>query len=198
MTLIGVGVRIGPSIGDLMLGGPFNLVDLNGKRVSEKDFLGRWVLLYFGFTHCPDICPTELTKMGEVVDLLDKRASTRDMLQPLFITVDPKRDGIPQLAAYAKEWHPKFVYLTGNEIASLEINSWHLRLCAGTMDEIQQATRSFRVYFSKADEDEQSGDYLVDHSIIMYLIDPEGKTVSYFTQQKQADDVWARKRLLYC
>ena len=134
------------------LGGPFSLVDWDGKRVTSDDLKGKWTLLYFGFTKCPDICPEELTKVSGVLKQLDER---QQVIQPVFITIDPSRDTTKRLKDYFGEamMHPRFVALTG------------------THDEVRTACRAYRVYFTKPTPEEiKRGDYLLDHSIISYLV----------------------------
>uniref|UniRef100_A0A8C4N4H9 Synthesis of cytochrome C oxidase 1 n=1 Tax=Eptatretus burgeri TaxID=7764 RepID=A0A8C4N4H9_EPTBU len=157
------------SIGRPALGGPFALIDHFGNPRSDKDFLGQWILLYFGFTHCPDICPEELEKMVDVVDTIDDIPSLPN-LTPLFITIDPDRDDVPATARYVKEFSPKLIGLTG------------------TQEQIDQASRAFRVYYSSGPKDEDD-DYIVDHTIIMYLLDPDGNFVDYFGQNKRATEI---------
>ena len=113
------------------LGGPWSLVDYDGVPKTNANYLGKFTLVYFGFTHCPDICPSELVKIGKIVDELDRKPATADKLKPIFISVDPVRDTVAQLKTYAQDFHPKFAYLTG------------------TNDQVAQATRFYRVYFSK-------------------------------------------------
>ncbi|KAJ0983203.1 hypothetical protein J5N97_011458 [Dioscorea zingiberensis] len=157
--------RQGPSAGVAAIGGPFSLVNHDGKSVTEKDFLGKWTLIYFGFTHCPDICPDELQKLAIAVDKL-KEKSGIDIV-PVFISVDPERDTVEQVREYVKEFHPKLVGLTG------------------TPDAIKQAARAYRVYYMKTEE--EGSDYLVDHSIVMYLMSPNMEFVKFFGKNYDAD-----------
>nr|XP_046234514.1 protein SCO2 homolog, mitochondrial [Scatophagus argus]XP_046234515.1 protein SCO2 homolog, mitochondrial [Scatophagus argus] len=149
--------------------GNFSLLDHRGQRRTKKDFLGSWVLLYFGFTHCPDICPDELDKLSSVVSALDRDASLPPV-QPLFITVDPERDDVPALARYVKDFHPRLVGLTG------------------TPEEVTEAGRDYRVYASPGPKDED-GDYIVDHTILIYLISPDGLFVDYYNRMKNEEQI---------
>ncbi|XP_034046808.1 protein SCO1 homolog, mitochondrial [Thalassophryne amazonica] len=157
------------SVGKPALGGSFSLVDHNNKPAKSEDFFGRWILIYFGFTHCPDICPEELEKMVEVVDEIDKMKTVPN-LTPLLITIDPDRDTPEALAAYVKEFSPKLIGLTG------------------TAAEIGEVSRLFRVYYSQGPKDEDN-DYIVDHTIIMYLVGPDGEFVQYFGQDKKSGEI---------
>ncbi|KAJ9548686.1 hypothetical protein OSB04_021229 [Centaurea solstitialis] len=160
-------VKQGPSVGKAAIGGPFNLVDHDGKSVTEKDFKGKWSLIYFGFTHCPDICPDELQKLAAAIDKIKGKAGFE--IVPVFISVDPERDTVEQVREYVKEFHPKLIGLTGDP------------------DEIKKAARAYRVYYMKTDEGSDGSDYLVDHSIIMYLMDPNMEFVKFFGKNNDVD-----------
>jgi protein SCO1/2 len=151
------------AVGKPMIGGPFELTDQEGRPFSDADLRGRWSLLYFGFTFCPDICPDELEKMAEAVDAVEKGSGGR--VQPVFISLDPERDTVPQVARYVKEFHPRLIGLTGPKAKT------------------DAAAKAYRVYHMKTDESE---DYLVDHSIIMYLVNPEGDFVQFFGKNVDA------------
>ncbi|KAL1736242.1 SCO1 protein [Schizophyllum commune] len=140
-----------------------------GTPFTDAALLGHWSLLYFGFTNCPDICPAELDKMGEVVRGVEKDTSLP--LLPLFITVDPQRDTLPAIARYLADFHPRFVGLRGG---------W---------DATKSICRAYRVYFSTPPDADPNGDYLVDHSIFVYLVDPEGHFVDAFGQNLTAEDI---------
>ncbi|GMN40359.1 hypothetical protein TIFTF001_009583 [Ficus carica] len=160
-------VKQGPSVGKAAIGGPFNLINHEGKCVTEKDFLGKWNLIYFGFTHCPDICPDELQKLAAAVDKIKEKAGIE--IVPVFISVDPERDTVEQVGEYVKEFHPKLIGLTGNS------------------DEIRNVARAYRVYYMKTAEEDS--DYLVDHSIVMYLMGPDMLFVKFFGKNNDVDSL---------
>lgn len=153
------------------LGGDFSLVDLAGKRVTSASIRGQWTLLYFGFTHCPDICPDELNKLTAVLENLERRGQ---IVHPVFITIDPSRDTTKRLAKYfaVSGFHPRFLPLTGS------------------FDEVKKACRAYRVYFTKPTAEEIArGDYLLDHSIISYLVDPDGHFADYYGKSLSAAEM---------
>ncbi|KAI9266990.1 SCO1/SenC-domain-containing protein [Sporodiniella umbellata] len=159
------------SFGKPKLGGQYRLTDARtGQTFGSDDLQGKFALIYFGFTHCPDICPEELDKMAEVVDLAQKKYGKASIV-PVFITCDPRRDTAEVVKAYVQDFHPDLVGLTGSE------------------DDIRAVAKLFRVYVSSptvADGD----DYLVDHSIFFYLMDPQGKFVACYGQNSEVDQVF--------
>jgi cytochrome oxidase Cu insertion factor (SCO1/SenC/PrrC family) len=150
--------RAQTSAGEALIGGPFTLTDQHGERVTEQDFAGRFMLIYFGYTFCPDICPTSLTVMAAAIDELPQAQA--EQVVPVFITVDPARDTVEQLAAYAPLFHPRLVALTGSE------------------EEVREAARAYRVYYHVPEEEGDT--YLVDHSSFVYLMGPDGSYRTHF------------------
>jgi cytochrome oxidase Cu insertion factor (SCO1/SenC/PrrC family) len=152
------GRQVQTSAGEALIGGPFTLTDQHGARVTEQDFAGRFMLVYFGYTFCPDICPTSLTVMAAALDQLPEAQA--EQVVPILITVDPARDTVEQLADYAPLFHPRLVALTGSE------------------EEVREAARAYRVYYHVPEE---GGDaYLVDHSTFVYLMGPDGSYRTHF------------------
>lgn len=153
--------------GKALIGGPFSLTDHTGKRVTEKDFHGKKMLIYFGFTHCPDICPGSLQVISNA---LDKLGSKADDITPVFITVDPERDTPDLMAAYVKSFHPRMVGLTGSR------------------DEVDKVVKkTFRIYAKKVKDAEQPDSYTIDHASLIYLMDEKGDFVHYFPHPTSAD-----------
>jgi len=138
-------------------------VDQDGRTVTDAHLKGKYSLVYFGFTHCPDICPEELDKMARMFDLVE--AGRPGGLIPVFVTCDPARDNAQVLKDYLAEFHPKFVGLTG------------------TYEQIKAMCKAYRVYFSTPPQGKPGQDYLVDHSIYFYLMDPEGDFVEALGRQ---------------
>ena len=147
--------------GKALVGGPFTLVDHTGKTVTDQDFRGRYMLVFFGFTHCPDICPAELQVMAAALDGLGPKA---EKVAPIFITLDPERDTPEVTGDYVKNFGKNFVGLTGSPEA------------------IAEAAKAYRVAYSKFVPEGQQGseNYSVDHSALVYLMGPDGKYMTHF------------------
>lgn len=164
------------TLGRAAIGGQFELIDGSGKPFTDTELLGRWNLIYFGFTMCPDICPAELTKVAEALDILEKKgrkvSSGLGAVQPVFISVDPGRDTPERSTEYARGFHPAFVGLSGSE------------------EQVRQTAKAYRVYYSR--DDAENDDYLVDHSIITYLMDPTGEFREFYGKNSTAVEMAAR------
>lgn len=145
------------------VGGPFTLTDQYGHKRTDKDFRAHWMLLYFGYTYCPDVCPTTLALMANVIGKLGPDASR---VVPVFITIDPARDTPSVLKSYLAAFGPQFVGLTG------------------TPADIAKVARSYRVYYAK--HPLPGGGYAVDHSSVIYLLDPKGKFVKAYSDDASA------------
>lgn len=139
------------------VGGPFALIDASGKPVTDRDFRGRYMLIYFGYTSCPDICPTTLHEMALALDRLGPKAAR---VQPVFVTVDPARDTQAVLRDYAAAIDPRLIALTGPDAA-----------IAATLD-------AYRVHRAFHYPPSHPADYLVDHSSVLYLMGPDGRFVA--------------------
>lgn len=157
--------------GKALIGGPFTLTNQNGQTVTEKTFRGKYMLVTFGYTYCPDICPAELNVISAAMEKIGNKAGE---IVPIFITIDPKRDTVEQIETYMSSFHPQMVGLTGNE------------------EQIKQAASAYRVYYQKADGGPGDDSYLMDHSTFMYLMDPKGDYVSHFGYGISAEDLAAR------
>ena len=152
------------------IGGPFQLVDSrNGKTVTDQDYKGKWLLIYFGYTHCPDACPTALNDLSLA---LDKLGDTRRAMAPLFITIDPERDTADVMKDYAASFAPDIVGLTGS------------------VEQVAKAEKEYRVYAAK--HPTKDGGYDMDHSSIIYVMDPSGRFVTNFTHETDPDQMAAK------
>jgi protein SCO1/2 len=140
------------------VGGPFALIDHTGKPRTDTDFRGKLLLVYFGFTFCPDICPADLQNIGLALDRLGAAAEN---VQPLFITVDPERDTPAHLADYIAMFHPHLIALTGDATS------------------IRKAADAYKVYYAKV-PNEKGDDYTVDHTAFIYLMDRDGTYLGFF------------------
>ncbi|MCP1841631.1 cytochrome oxidase Cu insertion factor (SCO1/SenC/PrrC family) [Bradyrhizobium sp. USDA 4524] len=147
------------------VGGPFALTDQAGHERTDKEFRGKLMLIYFGFTTCPDICPTDLQAIALA---LDKLGRDSDQVQPIFITVDPERDTAAHLADYVPMFHPRLIGLTGK------------------LDAIRKLADAYKVYFARVPL-KDAGDYTVDHTAYIYLMDREGNYLGFFPPGTSAD-----------
>jgi cytochrome oxidase Cu insertion factor (SCO1/SenC/PrrC family) len=146
------------------IGGPFALTDHTGKLRTDENFRGKLLLIYFGYSYCPDVCPTDLQQIGLALDGLGAGA---EAVQPLFITLDPERDTIAHLANYVPMFHPRLIGLTGSA------------------EQIRRVALAYKVYHAKYPPD--SPDYVIDHSSFVYLIDEGGKYIGFFPPGTAAD-----------
>ncbi|KDQ28853.1 hypothetical protein PLEOSDRAFT_1111972, partial [Pleurotus ostreatus PC15] len=161
--------RAAKQYGRPKVGGPFTLATPTGEPFTEKDLLGKWSLVYFGFTNCPDICPAELDKMTEVMNVVEKKHGS--IFQPVFISVDPARDTPSRIGQYLTDFHKSFIGLVGS------------------YESTKAVCKAYRVYFSTPPNADPNGDYLVDHSIFVYLMDPEGQFIEAFGQAVDTPEV---------
>jgi protein SCO1/2 len=159
--------------GTIDVGDDFSgLIDHRGKEFSTYDYRGFYPLYYFGFTKCPDICPTELHKMMAALDQIEEnKPEIYRYIKPIFVSVDALRDTPAQIAAYAENFHPRLLWVTGAH------------------EQLAQAAKGFRIYFSIPDDATPDGEYNVDHSVFFFLMDRDGKLLSYYGQNKTADEI---------
>ena len=162
--------------GTATIGGPFTLVATNGQNVNDQTYRGKWALIYFGYTYCPDACPTALNSISVA---LDKLGSDAGKLQPLFVSVDPQRDTRDVMAEYLKSFDSRIVGLTG------------------TKDQIDGVIKEFHLYVSRMHSGGDGDNYLVAHSSYIYLMDPQGTFVDVISggSDGNAIAVWLRKEM---
>jgi len=139
------------------IGGPFDLIDHTGQRRTDADFRGKLVLIYFGYTHCPDVCPTELQSISLALDALGAAAAA---VQPLFITVDPERDPPAHLADYVSSFHPRLVALHGSAA------------------DIRSVALAYQVFFARSAAPAREG-YMLDHTGFIYLVGKDGRYLGF-------------------
>jgi len=164
--------------GTAAIGGPFTLVSTNDGNVTDQTYRGKWLLIFFGYTFCPDACPTALNSISVALEKLGVDAGK---LQPLFVTVDPQRDTREVLAEYLKSFDSRIVGLTGSQ------------------DQIDRVVKEYRVYVASQKSETQGDDnYLVSHSAYIYLMDPQGKFVNVI-QGSEGGEIatWLRKQMAH-
>lgn len=154
------------------IGGPFELQDHNGKIVTEKSYNGKYLLVSFGYTYCPDVCPTGLQKISDALDGVGDKA---EKVQPLFITIDPGRDTVPVLKDYVSNFHPSLVGLTG------------------TAEQIRAAAKVYKVRYRKAEiEGSEPDEYLMDHTAYIYFMAPDGTLLQRFFHRSRVPQITAQ------
>ena len=156
---------------DAQIGGDFELTDFNGKNFNSSMLKGHLSMIYFGFTYCPDICPTSLYKLTEVLNTLDKYKIN---ITPVFITIDPERDTVEVLKEYLPHFHPKFIGLTGS------------------IEQIKGVADKFKVYYARSIDNkaiEGNKNYMIDHSSFVYLLDKEGQYLKHFYFSSSAEEI---------
>lgn len=156
-----------PSTGEVTIGGKFSLIDQNGHSKTDLDFRGRYMIVYFGYSYCPDICPMALNSITEALNLVGEKAKA---LQPIFITVDPERDTSWHLHQYLKNFYSTFVGLTGSYA------------------DIQDVIKRYHVYANKINPEDAS-DYLIDHSSIIYFMDPQGRYLTHCNHNSPPEEI---------
>jgi protein SCO1/2 len=154
----------------LAVGGPFALVDGDGKTVTDQTFRGKYMLIYFGYTFCPDVCPTTLNAVGDALEKMGPRAAR---LQPLFITIDPKRDKPAVVKQFAAAFGSSFIGLTGTDA------------------QIAAAAKAYRVYYAEHRTGPGPDDYSMDHSSVLYLMGPDGRFIAPVRADLTADQMAA-------
>ena len=159
LLLLGTGAFLWLSgeAGGPVVGGPFALVDGDGHTVTDRDFRGKYMLVYFGYTYCPDVCPTTLNAVADALDRLGKKA---DQVQPLFITIDPRRDTPAVVKQYTAAFTPRLLGLTGSAA------------------QIAAVAKEYRVYYAEHRTGPGPDDYSMDHSSILYLMGPNGRFIA--------------------
>jgi protein SCO1/2 len=162
-----------PPLKGARIGGPFNLVDQNGRPVTERDFAGRYRIMYFGFTHCPDVCPTDLAAISRALKAFEaKDAGAAAKVVPVFVTVDPERDTPAVMKDYVANFHPRLVGLTGSPL------------------EIAKVAKEYAVWFQKGDR-EPGGGYNVNHSRAELLMGPHGEPLAVLPDDKGVEGITA-------
>lgn len=165
------GPKEGPLAG-AAIGGPFTLTDENGKQVRDSDFAGQYRLIYFGYTFCPDACPTDLQALMQGFRQFEKEDPAKAAkLQPIFITVDPTRDTPAAVKTFVAAFHPRLIGLTGSEA------------------EIKKVATEYGAYYSVPPPDKRPEGYLVDHSRTATLYGPKGEPIALIPQDGTPDEI---------
>lgn len=162
-----------PPLKGAAIGGPFALIDQDGRAVTDRDFAGKYRIMYFGFTHCPDVCPTDLAVIGQALRRFEKsRPDRASRVVPIFVSVDPERDTPPVIKEYVAAFHPRLVGLTGSP------------------QQVAEAVKRYGAYGSK-EAPAAGGGYNVNHSRLAELIGPDGQPIALLPYEKGAEAVAA-------
>ena len=153
-------------------GGPFTLTAHTGAKVSDSEFRDKYMLIYFGYSYCPDVCRIELHKLTVALKLLEEEGYDTGKIQPLFISVDPERDTVAELADYVLDFHPSLIALTGS------------------LEEIAEVAGKYRVYYQKREQEGIDG-YLMDHQSYIFVMNPDGSYNRLFTSRDTPQDIAA-------
>ena len=156
----------GTTSGTALIGGPFSLKDHNGKVRKNSDFKDQLLMIYFGYSYCPDICPTALSSLSQALELLGEDAKH---IQPFFITIDPSRDTENLLKSYVQTFHPRLLGLYG------------------TQEEIETLKKQYKIYAEKAPH--QDTQYLMDHSSLIYIVKPDGTYITHFSHETSPEEM---------
>ncbi|PIR38912.1 MAG: SCO family protein [Alphaproteobacteria bacterium CG11_big_fil_rev_8_21_14_0_20_39_49] len=154
--------------GEVLIGGSFSLTNQDGETVTDKDFLGKYMLVYFGFSNCPMICPTDMNNIS--LSIAGVGEEMAEKIQPIFITIDPKRDTVENLKSFITNFHPKFQALTG------------------TPEQIASVANAYRVYYKEA-KAEDLQEYLMDHTAYIYLMGKDGKYIGHFNHGQDISEI---------
>lgn len=160
-----------PTTGKALIGGTFSSTNHLGEYVTDETYRGKYLLVYFGFTSCPDVCPTDLTVISQAMKLLGDEGKD---VQPLFISIDPERDTPVQLKTYLSNFHPSIVGLSG------------------TVEQLKEAAFAYKVYYSKVKDESSAMGYSMDHSAYTYLMDKEGQYITHFMHAMKPEDMAAQ------
>ena len=153
------------------IGGPFTLVDQDGRTVTDDSFRGKYMLVYFGFTYCPDVCPTSLARNAAALDLLGDQA---DKVVPILISIDPDRDSPEKMKAYIAAFDPRLIGLTG------------------TQEQVKAAAHAYKVFYMRAPKPGGAADtYSVDHSTFTYLMGPDGRLLRFYRHTQSPEEIAA-------
>ncbi len=156
--------------GTALVGGPFTMLNQKGETVTEKNFVGKYMLVFFGYTYCPDVCPTTLQVMGKALDKIGAKAAK---ITPVFVSIDPGRDDVATMKNYVEAVDPRLTGLTGSP------------------QQVSAMSGAYRVYYAKVEDAKRPADYLMDHSSLIFLMAPDGAYLKHFNYDVTSDDLAA-------